>query len=73
MQKLQELKDEYNYWLKRNAGAEEYFKTHTVKECIKYLPLFNEVTQHLSNLVPVIEKSLGRNMTYQEKLQGFRG
>lgn len=72
MQKVQELKDEYNYWIDRNKKAEEYFKTHTVQECIKHLKLFNEITQKLSTTALKIEILTGKNMTTDEKLNGFK-
>ncbi|KIL06929.1 hypothetical protein SR42_15305 [Clostridium botulinum] len=70
-QQLTFLKKKYNEKLERNKNAEEYFKTHTVKECIKYLSLFNTVTRELSNLIVEIESLTGRKMTGHEKLNGF--
>ncbi|WP_252233754.1 hypothetical protein [Clostridium sp. ZS1] len=70
-QQLTFLKKKYNHNLKRNIDAEEYFKTHTVKECIKYLSLFNTVTRELSNLIVEIESLTGRKMTEYERLNGF--
>jgi len=65
------LKQKYNYNLNRNRNAEEYFKTHTVAECLKYLNLFNQVTTELSNLIIHIEDYMGKNMTTYEKQNGF--
>ncbi|NFH81788.1 hypothetical protein FDA09_16905 [Clostridium botulinum] len=70
-QQLTFLKKKYNEKLERNKNAEEYFKTHTVKECIKYLSLFNTVTRELSNLIVEIEGLIGRKMTQNEILNGF--
>lgn len=66
------LKQKYNYNLNRNRNAEEYFKTHTVAECEKYLKLFNEVTKELSNLMSNIEAAMGKNMTHYERINGFK-
>lgn len=66
------LKQRYNKCLKRNRGAEEYFETHTVEECLKYLNLFNQVTNELSNLITQIEATMGKKMTTYEKLNGFK-
>jgi len=72
MDKLNELKEKYNKALKRNKNAEEYFKTHTVEECLKYINLFNEVTKELSNLKIKIENLIYRDMTKEEILNGFK-
>ena len=66
------LKQKYNYNLNRNRNAEEYFKTHTVAECEKYLKLFNEVTNELSILIVKIEATMGKKMTTYEKVNGFK-
>ena len=66
------LKQKYNYNLNRNRNAEEYFKTHTVEECLKYINLFNEVTKELSNLKIKIENLIYRDMTKEEILNGFK-
>lgn len=66
------LKQKYNYSLNRNRNAEEYFKNHTVAECEKYLKLFNNVTQEISNLIIQIEATMGKKMTTYEKLNGFK-
>lgn len=65
------LKQKYNYNLNRNRNAEKYFKTHTVQECLKYLNLFNQITNELSNLIIHIEAVMGKKMTTYEKLNGF--
>ncbi|WP_271814213.1 hypothetical protein [Clostridium beijerinckii] len=69
---LIELKKKYNAALDRNKNAEEYFKNHTVEECLKYLDLFNEVVKELSSLIIQIEISMGKHMTEYEKLNGFK-
>lgn len=66
------LKQKYNYNLNRNRKAEEYFKTHTVKECEKHLDLFNKVTNELSNIITKIESITGEKMTTYERLNGFK-
>jgi hypothetical protein len=69
---LPTLKMRYNKCLNRNRNAEEYFRTHSVEECLKYLNLFNQVTQELSNLIELIEEAMGKKMTSYEKLNGFQ-
>lgn len=66
------LKQRYNRCLKRNRNAEEYFKAHTVEECLKYLPLFNQVAQEISNLIYQIEDTMGKKMTRYERVNGFK-
>lgn len=68
---ITKLKEKYNHFLERNRKAEEYFKDHTVEECLRYLKLFNEVTQQLSKLMIEIKAVLGREMTQDEILNGF--
>lgn len=68
---LNKIKQEYNQYLKRNEKAEEYFRTKTVSECIEHLELFNEITIKLSLLQTAYEKLTGKQMTKEEKLQGF--
>ena len=72
MDELNELKKKYNKGLERNKKAEEYFKTHTIAECMKYLNLFNEVAIELSLLVIEIETRIYRNMTHKDKINGFK-
>lgn len=72
MDGLIELKKNYNEKLLRNKDAEEYFKTHTVEQCLKYLKLFNEVTKEISNLIIQIEATMSKKMTTYEKFNGFK-
>lgn len=69
---LSALKRKYNNCLKRNRNAEEYFKTHTVAECMKHLNLFNQVVQELSILITEIEAAMGKKMTHYEIINGFK-
>lgn len=48
MDKLTLLKEKYNEKLKKANDAEEYFKSHSVEECMKYLKLFNLRTKEVS-------------------------
>lgn len=77
------LKMRYNKCLKRNRAAEEYFKTHTVEECLgtfknKYgeeiviLDWFNKLVNELSLLIIQIEVAMEQHMTEYEKLNGFK-
>lgn len=73
------LKQRYNTCLIRNRNAEEYFKTHTVEECLNKsykngtpLDIFNQVVKELSNMIIQIETIMGKNMTTYEKLNGFK-
>lgn len=72
MDELIKLKRNYNEKLERNRKAEEYFLTHTVDQCLKYLDLFNEVTQELSRLMEQIENIISRKMTKHEIFNGFK-
>lgn len=67
------LKEEYNYWLKRNSNAEIFFKDKLVEECLNHIELFNQITIKLSSLRNDLEKELKRKMTKEEILNGFRG
>mgnify|MGYP001033575786 CR=1 FL=1 len=69
---LIELKRKYNEKLSRNRNAENYFRTHKVEECLKYLDLFNEVTKELSELIKQIEQITKKKMTKYEILNGFK-
>lgn len=68
---LEDLKKEYNYWLKRNENAEIFFTSKNMEECLKYINLFNEITIKLSSLRDRLEKALQRKLTKQEILNGF--
>jgi hypothetical protein len=68
---IRELKQKYNYWLKRNNDAEKYFSTKTVAESLKYLELFNKISRELSKLMVQFKTLTGREMTSTEKLNGF--
>lgn len=77
--KLSALKYQYNNALERNKKAEEYFKNHTVEECINKqykngtaLDIFNQVVKELSGLTIEIEAVMGKYMTTYEKLNGFK-
>lgn len=77
--RLAALKRQYNNALERNKNAEEYFRTHTVEECLykKFkngtaLDIFNQVTRELSRLIIQIEDAMGNKMTQYEKLNGFK-
>lgn len=69
---LDNLKNQYNDLIVRNKKAEIFFKTKSAEECIKYLGLFNEVTIKLSTLRNDIEALLKREMTKEERLEGFK-
>ena len=83
MDELNELKKKYNEGLKRNLKAEEYLKAHTITECEKEIKIkgigikkntfdvFNEVVKNLSELMFKIEDITGREMTDDEKFNGF--
>lgn len=72
MDQLEKLKKEYNKKLERNKKAEEYFKTHTVEQCIKYLDLFNTVTSELGELIKEYKQLTGKSMSKEQILNGFR-
>jgi len=75
---LIELKKKYNSLLERNKKAEEYFRTHTPKECMvkKFkgkTPFhdFCDIAIDLSILIMQIEAAMGQKMTHYEKINGF--
>lgn len=67
----------YNYLISRNKKGErflesdEFFKG-TKEEQEKWLRAFIEISRQLSTLKPQIEKVLGRTMTNNEILEGFK-
>lgn len=69
---LKILKQRYNYSLKRNKKAEEYFNAHTVEECERYKELFDNLTKELSIAKIYIEILLKRKITKDEVLNGFK-
>lgn len=68
---LHQLKDQYNKLLIRNKKAEEFFRTRSVSECIKYLDLFNDVTRQLSGIIFFIEFLTGEELSQEQKINGF--
>ena len=72
LDKLTILKQNYNEKLKKNNDAEEYFKTHTAQECIKYINLFNLRTKEVSLAAMEIENYTGKKMTSYERINGFK-
>lgn len=68
---MENLKKEYNELIKRHTNAEEYFKSHTVEECLQALELFQNITVKLSRLRKRIEPLLNREMTEKEIWNGF--
>lgn len=68
---LEDLKDKYNHLIERNKNAEKFFEENSIKECMKYINLFNQITIKLSHLRNDLEKSLNRKMTKEEILNGF--
>lgn len=68
------LKHEYNKQIEANKKAEKAFKTGTVAQCCSkgWIDRFNEITRELSRLMLLLEKNLGRELTYSEKFEGFK-
>lgn len=66
------LKKQYNRMLKRNKNAEEFFRTKSVAECLRYLNLFNEITQELSRIIFIVEYITGEEIDYYTKINGFK-
>lgn len=68
------LKKEYNKQIEANKKAEQAFKTGTVAQCCSqgWINRFNEITRELSRLMLLLEKKLGRELTYSEKFEGFK-
>jgi hypothetical protein len=65
------LKMRYNRHVKRNSTVKEYFKNHTVKECLKYFEIFNQCLQELNILASQIEAVIGTQITDHERINGF--
>ena len=72
LDKLTLLKEKYNEKLKKANDAEEYFKSHSVKECMNHLKLFNLRTKEVSMAALEIENFTGRKMTTYEIINGFK-
>lgn len=68
---LDQLKRHYNKLLIRNKKAEEFFRTRSVSECMKYLDLFNDVTRQLSGTIFFIELLTGEELSHEQKINGF--
>lgn len=66
------LKQKYNKLLERNKNAEIYFSTHTIKECEKYMALFNQVTKDISNTIKEFKIVYGLELTDQQITEGFK-
>lgn len=66
------LKKKYNRTLERSKNAETFFKTKSVAECLKYLNLFNDITQELGKLIFLIEYITGQELDYETKINGFK-
>lgn len=68
---LKVLKGRFNYWLLRRLNAEKFFETHESDKCEKYLPLFDQVTQELSEVQRNLEFILDRKLSEKEMTTGF--
>lgn len=66
------LKMRYNRHIKRNMTIREYFKTHNVRECLKYLQILNQGLQELNNIALQIETVIGKEITDHERIKGFK-
>ena len=65
------LKQDFNYCIGRYKKAEEYFRTHTVKECMKCMKGFNSLINDLSRLRNRLPILLNRELTNEELENGF--
>lgn len=72
MDKLLELKKNYNELLEKNKKAEEFITNCTDEEYEKWLPLFHQRTREISMAVKEIEKFTGKKMTDYETFNGFK-
>lgn len=66
------LKKKYNKTLERSKNAEEFFRTKSIAECLRYLNLFNKITQDLGILIFLIEYITGQELDYNTKMNGFK-
>ena len=65
------LKMRYNRHIKKIMTIKEYFKGRSVKQCLKYTEIFNQNLQDLNNIAIQIEKIIGKEITYHERINGF--
>lgn len=65
------LKMRYNRHIKKVMTIKEYFKDHTVGECIKYTKILNHNLQELSNIAMQIESVIDGKITDHERNYGF--
>lgn len=72
MDKLLELKKNYNELLKKNKKAEEFITNCTDEEYEKWLPLFLKRTREISMAAKEIEQFTGKKMISYERLNGFK-
>lgn len=72
--RLCRLQAEYGHALARWSKAEAYFADPTVPDCEKrrHAPSVDELSEEIGRLTLEINAALGRKMTREELLQGFR-
>jgi hypothetical protein len=72
MDKLKELKINYNKLLQREKKAEGYLNKATDKQLESWLPEFIKITVDLSKMMWQFKDLAGREMTIEESLEGFK-
>ena len=72
---LSEYIEQYNQLIKREKKGEAYLDNPEVpaQEKEKWIGEFQKIIRALNDLIWLIEKELGRNMTSEEILNGFTG
>lgn len=74
---MEDLIKKYNYFVLRNKKGEKFLKSDefyksTKDKQEKWIRAFQEIAWELSTLRAKIEKLLGRKMTNNEILEGFK-
>lgn len=72
---LSEYVEQYNRLIKREKKGSAYLDNPDVpeQEKEKWIGEFQKILRALNDLISLIEKELGRNMTSEEILNGFTG
>jgi hypothetical protein len=69
---INNIKLEYNNLLEREKKAEEFLNKANEKQREKWTPEFIKITKDLSSLIYKFKSAIGREMTQDEILNGFR-
>lgn len=74
MNALSDMQKQYNKLIARFNNASEFMDSdNPLAEKEKWQPEFNNIVNRLDDLIILIQKELGREMTAEEILNGFNG